>query len=1168
MKYYHDSRRFCHRLPLCLSLACGLVAAVPAAVRANVYGAHLTPQGTSWDFTVSGPMNLSYRLNQVATSVTIEIFRASAPATVIRTLTGGTAYGVNTVSWDGKDNSSVDVPGAGDYKFRVIATDSVGAATWTNITPLSGGNEIGDAQYRTPNGIAVNRDQTSPSFGRIYVSNGNSTVSSNVGATAAADGLYLLNNDLTFRDGSAATAAASANASLVIGTPSSTPADTTGVSPWKININQNNPDEIVMSDFLNGYENVWIFNADGTTVSRILDSTSSGPTTGSAFNHDNAITAALTGTGVDRKLWEVDELKDVGTPWVVAGAPGDLIRFDIGTTPSNFLLQGTEARNSGLGNFFTGRSIQFGRVSGTSKIYACCRRANNTAGNIAIVKYAIDAGYAITGADWTVENPAMSTSSGRTWVLSSALAVDEDRTRGAVGSDGTTTPNASGGYIAIFNTSTGAYITSFQAHTGASVTVRGLDFDAAGNLCTSSSVDQHVRMWSPPDGPNSYTTSYYGLMQLNCGSPAPTISTQPSGAAVCPGDSVTLTVVADGHGTDLSYQWKRGSVNVGPNNASLVLNPIALSDGGTYTCTVTGCGTVVTTPVTVTVGATITGNPTDQPHKCQGGSASFSVTAVGPTANPTLSYQWYKGAGALSNGTDANGVVISGALSATLNLSNLSTLDNNTFYSVKVTDLCSPPNTVTSATGKLTFDLPVITVQPASTGVIVGQTANFSVTATDPLAGTLSYQWIVNGVDVPGATASAFARVAASADNTATLPTMSANIAVRVTSSCGSLTSNTVKLNMIPVPCTRNWPDEEGGAGATPTARKGDGDIDMDDYGMFQACYTGEVPAGFNFGLCRCYDRGGTANSVDSTDFAAFKACADAANGNTNKGAMVIGPAFCGETVLFSDNFDGDSSANWTVASNVPAQADVVLNYDYSVESIPSAPNSVGGTRKGLKARVNISQAAAPVIAALAYSNTSFSSSYIVRFDAYMTYAVGAAGTSTESLFGINGNGATPVAPTLGTATASGISPITAGNLFSAEADNNQSGGRTYRYYEGATDVLPANTEWVGGPGGNTAAINSVLPFSSIFPSPKALAAGVFGSGAGTGWGWVRVEIYNNVTAGRVTMKFNDAVVFDRPTAAYTSGKLMLGVMDLNPGSVMPATMYTVYDNIVVSSVP
>ncbi|NLE60615.1 MAG: hypothetical protein GX616_19900, partial [Planctomycetes bacterium] len=101
------------------------------------------------------------------------------------------------------------------------------------------------------------------------------------------------------------------------------------------------------------------------------------------------------------------------------------------------------------------------------------------------------------------------------WTQSSAFAVDEVRQRGVavrLGNNATDTgcPGAvPGARAVVFNTNDGTALATFAiSDTGNSA--HDVDFDAAGNLYTGNQSDEHVRMWSPPDGPNSFTTTYYG----------------------------------------------------------------------------------------------------------------------------------------------------------------------------------------------------------------------------------------------------------------------------------------------------------------------------------------------------------------------------------------------------------------------------------------------------------------------------------------------------------------------------------------------------------------------------------------------------------------------------------------------------------------------------------
>ena len=101
-----------------------------------------------------------------------------------------------------------------------------------------------------------------------------------------------------------------------------------------------------------------------------------------------------------------------------------------------------------------------------------------------------------------------------------------------------------------------------------------------------------------------------------------------------------------------------------------------------------------------------------------------------------LTYQWKK------NGTD-----ISGATSSSYTTPKTTIADNNTAFSVSVSNSAGSVSSNATLTVLDTAVAPAITSQPADQTAITGQTATFSVTATGT---SISYQWKKGGTDIPG----------------------------------------------------------------------------------------------------------------------------------------------------------------------------------------------------------------------------------------------------------------------------------------------------------------------------------------------------------------------------------------------------------------------------------
>lgn len=119
----------------------------------------------------------------------------------------------------------------------------------------------------------------------------------------------------------------------------------------------------------------------------------------------------------------------------------------------------------------------------------------------------------------------------------------------------------------------------------------------------------------------------------------PKILSHPQNLAVAPGAPATLSVRAAGLG--LSYQWKRGTTNVGTNSPTLSIASATTADNGSYTVVITnvvGSRTSNAASLKVVLPPVITTPPVSRTVN-EGATVSFSVTATGSN----LSYKWKRG---------------------------------------------------------------------------------------------------------------------------------------------------------------------------------------------------------------------------------------------------------------------------------------------------------------------------------------------------------------------------------------------------------------------------------------------------------------------------------------------------------------------------------------------
>lgn len=247
------------------------------------------------------------------------------------------------------------------------------------------------------------------------------------------------------------------------------------------------------------------------------------------------------------------------------------------------------------------------------------------------------------------------------------------------------------------------------------------------------------------------------------------VQAHPESDEVCAGDGVSFSVSASGDPAP-SYQWRINGQNIpGATNTVLNLSNVDSNDLGTYDVVISNiCGTVTSAGATLTFAADpVVITPPADTSTCETGSASFSVVA-----SNALSYQWRH-----------DGQNISGANSATLQLSNLSLADAGS-YDVVIGGTCDD---VISAVATLdVFSGPQIINQPASITACTGGEASFSINVDGPITG---FQWLRDGVPISGANANTLVLTDVSVDD-------AASYSCEIESDCGFTETNAATLSV------------------------------------------------------------------------------------------------------------------------------------------------------------------------------------------------------------------------------------------------------------------------------------------------------------------------------------------------------------------------------------
>ncbi len=335
-------------------------------------------------------------------------------------------------------------------------------------------------------------------------------------------------------------------------------------------------------------------------------------------------------------------------------------------------------------------------------------------------------------------------------------------------------------------TALGAASLSYQWFKGASALVNG------GNISGAASSTLTITGTSGSDvgSYSCYVTNGLGgtaqTSTATLSATDPAITAQPQSVTGNYGTTATFSVSVIGS-SPITYQWHHGVNNLsngsnisGAQSATLTVSSMSYTDDGSYTVTVTSPGgSIDSSAATLTaIEPIITGQPASA-TVASAGTATFSVTVTG--AAP-ITYQWKKNG---SNLTDGGNVV--GALTSALTLTGVSSTDA-TSYTVLVGD-ASGTNVLSSNAILTVLSPPSITSQPSSRTIVAGHKAAFAVSATG--AAPLSYQWLLNGSPISGATTFVYTIASAQASD-------NGSYSVVVTNSINSVTSSAAVLSAVP----------------------------------------------------------------------------------------------------------------------------------------------------------------------------------------------------------------------------------------------------------------------------------------------------------------------------------------------------------------------------------
>lgn len=257
-----------------------------------------------------------------------------------------------------------------------------------------------------------------------------------------------------------------------------------------------------------------------------------------------------------------------------------------------------------------------------------------------------------------------------------------------------------------------------------------------------------------------------------------------SNVSVKDGQNATFTAQVQGLRV-ISYQWIKNSQSMpGATGASFLLQDVTMSDDQSrIQVMVTHPGGITSSNTALLTVQPVPPSILEQPaiqSIFDGETATFSVSAKG---TQPLQYQWLK-----------NGAAIPEAHSASYTTPIVTMLEDGASFTVQVSNVAA---SITSDPALLVVK-PVVPTQqnaPANQTVIDGQSATFTILAKG--TAPLSYQWLKNGIAIPGASTSTLQTSPLTmADGGSVFSVVVSNVAGSFTSDPATLTVQPARISI------------------------------------------------------------------------------------------------------------------------------------------------------------------------------------------------------------------------------------------------------------------------------------------------------------------------------------------------------------------------------------